>query len=90
MKTLGRVLLAILGILLVVVGAVIGVENDARVAFQLFGRQLGELPLGLWMLVAFAAGALLALAGTQVSVTALRRRIRGLNRQLVLARQKQD
>lgn len=88
MLTLKRVLWVIFGVLLITVGAIIGVENETRVGFQLFGTSLGQMPLGLWVLAAFSLGTVVALLVTQLSVTALRRRVRSLNRQLVLAQQK--
>lgn len=88
MQTLRRILLVVFGVLLLTIGAVIGVENDTPVVFQLFGMSLGQMPVGLWVLVAFTLGAVLALFVTQLSVTALRRRVRSLNKQLVLAQQK--
>lgn len=90
MQILRRILLVILGVALLTAGAMIGVENDTPLDFQLFGLNLGQLPAGLWILMAFTLGALLALFVTQLSVTALRRRVRALNKQLVLAQQQNN
>lgn len=90
MQTLRRILLVILGVALLTAGAIIGVENDTPLDFQLFGLNLGQLPAGLWILMAFTLGALLALFVTQLSITALRRRVRALNKQLVLAQQQSN
>lgn len=88
MLTLKRIVWVIFGVLLITVGAIIGIENETQVAFSLFGVSLGRMPLGLWVLTAFSLGAVVALLVTQLSVTALRRRVRALNKQLVLAQQK--
>ena len=88
MLTLKRIVWVIFGVLLITVGAIIGIENETQVAFSLFGVSLGQMPLGLWVLTAFSLGAVVALLVTQLSVTALRRRVRSLNKQLVLAQQK--
>ena len=88
MLTLKRVVWVVLGVLLMTVGAMIGIENKIQVPFSLLGANLGEMPLGLWVLAAFSLGAIIALLVTQWSVTILRRRVRTLNKQLVLAQQK--
>lgn len=89
MLTLKRVLWLIFAIVLITVGAMIGVENETPARFQLFGASLGQMPLGVWVLAAFSLGAVAALLVTQLSVTLLRRRVRTLNRELMLARQQQ-
>lgn len=95
MKSLVRFLLFLFFILLVVAGFLFTINNTAPVELW-FGHDFAARPLGVWMLFAFAAGALLGLglgAGIwrhlryRARLYRLQQRLAGAERELLQARQ---
>lgn len=59
LKWIKRLLLIVLFAVTVLMGVVFASENNAAVALILFGFQLPELSLGLWVLIAVLLGAII-------------------------------
>jgi len=78
-----RVLLAVLVLVAVVlVGLLIGIDNQAPTALRLLDLQSPAWPLSWWLALAFAVGALAGLGACLASLTRGKFRLRRLNRTL--------
>lgn len=62
MTRLKRLLLAVLLLGTVVLGVLLGVDNDAPVALRILNRETATLPLFWWLYVTFVAGAVAGFA----------------------------
>jgi uncharacterized integral membrane protein len=81
---------ALFGALLALPVAGIGIwfaqDNSAPVPLVLLGFPLGELPLGIWLTLAFFVGVLAAVLATLPALAAARLRLRRLERELARLR----
>lgn len=66
----------------VVLGLWLVQDNSAAVPVVLLGFPIGQLPLGIWLALAFLTGVLVAILATLPAVTGARRRTRRLQREL--------
>ena len=80
LKKLWWLLIAVAAIWL---GIWIVIDNPAPVVFKLFGFETKPLPGGLWLLVTFAVGCVVALVASSPALVRLNHRVKRLNKQLV-------
>lgn len=80
LKKLWWLLIAIVAICL---GVWVVIDNPEPVAFKLFGFETKPLPGGLWLLVTFAIGCVVALIASSPALVRLNHRVRRLNKQLI-------
>jgi len=95
MNSIARFLLFLLFIIIVISGFLFTVNNTAEIPLWL-GASLSPRPLGIWVLFAFAAGALLGLllgyglwrrVQLKLQVRQLRHRLESVEKQLSIYRQ---
>jgi len=80
LKKLWWLLIAIAAICL---GVWVVIDNPEPVAFTLFGFETKPLPGGLWLLVTFAIGCVVALIASSPALVRLNHRVKRLNKQLI-------
>ena len=72
MKFVKRVLAVLLILVLTGIGFWVGIDNQGLITFYLLGFSLGEMPVGLWMLLALSLGVMFGLLVTAPTVFRLR------------------
>ena len=64
-------------------GVRVVVDNLDPVAFNLFGFETMMLPSGLWLVITFAVGFIIALIAISPALVRLNHRVKRLNKQLI-------
>ncbi|WP_339643424.1 LapA family protein [uncultured Porticoccus sp.] len=86
MALLKKLCLLLLGLVAILLGIGLVLTNPDTITIDFFGRELGPLPRGLWLLAALFAGCLMGVLASLPMLLRLRRRVHVLNQQLIKLR----
>lgn len=86
MLTVKRLLLSLLLLFCVLLGIWVARDNQASAELVLFGFPIGDLSLGVWLLLALFAGVLLGIASSLPPILRLRRERRRLEKEVLASR----
>ena len=86
MALLKKLCLLLLGLVAILLGTGLVLTNPDTITIDFFGRELGPLPRGLWLLAALFAGCLMGVLASLPMLLRLRRRVHVLNQQLIKLR----
>lgn len=82
MRWLRMLILVVLVLAVALLGIWVAQDNSTEVPLVLLGFPLGSLPLGLWLMLAFLTGVILAVLASLPTLIGLRLRARRLQRQV--------
>lgn len=86
MALLKKLCLLLLGLVAILLGIGLVLTNPDTITIDFFGRELGPLPRGLWLLAALFAGCLMGVLASLPMLLRLRRRVHVLNQRLIKLR----